>query len=140
MAATGKHALLNVWLRANGVDLSDHVQDIQVNDEADDVKTTAMGQYGTDRVQGIKDASVDVTFYQDFASAKVHATLQPLYASGTSFTLEWAPDGSTISATNPKGSATCILLSYPSLGGAVGDANTTKVTFPVKGTIAYATA
>ena len=136
-----KHVLLNPWVRVNNVDLSDHVSSVTVNLEADDVDVTASGQYARDRVKGLRDESFEVEFLQDFAASSVDATLWPLYnTAGTVFLVEAANDGSTISATNPKYSGSCILTTYQPIAGAIGDANKTTVAFPTKGSITRGTA
>jgi hypothetical protein len=133
----------NAWVRVNGVDLSDHVSEVEVQATAADVDVTAMGAGGHQRILGIRDDAFNVTFFSDFASAKVDATLWPLFTAGggagSLFLIEVAADGTTISATNPKYSGTCILTEYSPIAGAVGDASMTQVPFPVNGTIARGT-
>lgn len=134
-----KHVLKNAWVRVNAVDLSDHVNSVEVNMTAADIDVTAMGQGGVDRMQGIRDDAFSVTFWNDFAAGSVDATLSPLMIGASIFLVEVANDGSTISATNPKYSGSCILTEYHPVSGAVGDANQNSVTFPVKGTITRGT-
>lgn len=136
----GKIVLTNAWVRINNVDLTDHVQEVAVNREADQVDVTAMAAFAYEYAQGLKKEGFDVSFFQDFASGKVDATLEPLYASGSAFLVEVAANGSSISGTNPKWSGTCILAGYSPISGAVGDAAVSKVAFPCNGgTIARGT-
>jgi predicted secreted protein len=127
------------WVRVNNVDLSDHMSEVTVSMSAADVDTTAMGAGGHQRILGIRDDSFNMTAFSDFAAAKVHATVNPLFVAGSLFLVEVAASGSTISATNPKFSGTCILTEYSPIAGAVGDAAMTPLTFPVNGTIAIGT-
>jgi len=134
-----KHVITNAWVRVNTSDLSDHVQSVEVNMTADDIDVTAMGQGGRDRLQGIRDDQFAVTFWNDFAAGSVDAVLSPLMIGASIFLVEVAENGSTISATNPKFSGSCIMTEYHPISGAVGDASQNQVTFPVKGTITRGT-
>jgi hypothetical protein len=134
-----KHVLTNAWVRVNNVDLSDHVESVEVSMTADDVQVTAMGQGGVDRLQGIRDDSFQITFWNDFAAGSVEPTLTPLMTGASIFLVEVSALGSTISTTNPKFSGSCILTQHTPISGAVGDGNQTSITFPVKGTITRGT-
>lgn len=130
----------DAWVQVNSVDLSDHVRSVEVNTSAEDVDTTAMGDTARDRIQGLRDDSFTVTFHQDFAASEVDATLWDLYDGGSAFLVEVAGDGSSISSTNPKWSATVIMTEYQPVAGEVGDLAQTSVTFPCKEKVARATA
>ena len=78
---------------------------------------------------GLRPATATVTFQQDFAAGEVHATLEPLYASGSSFPLIIKPTSSALSATNPGFTMTSILLSYSFLSGSVGEKSTIEASF-----------
>lgn len=123
------HVLTAASLVYNSVDLSDHVQSITVNMSAEDVDITAMGATSRAHAAGLRDDRVTVTFFQDYASAKVDATLAPLVANSTGATLVIKPTSSAVSSTNPSYTMTAILLEYPPISGTVGEANTIDVTF-----------
>lgn len=136
-----KFVLVNAWVRINGVDLSEYISEVHVNREADQVEVTGMGSTARSFLQGLKAESFEFVAFQDFASAKVHATLGPLYASGSPFLVEVAANGSSLSATNPKFSGSCVLFTENPLDGAVGDASTTPITCVLSGgTISEGTA
>jgi hypothetical protein len=127
----------------NGINLSDHCTDIEAVDNADQIDLTTFGpaaykQYG----QGFHDAQITATFFSDFAAASVHSTLQPLYASGTTFGVEVRPTSAARSATNPAGTMTATLYGYTGIAGAVGAASAMQVTFANAGTsgLVWATA
>lgn len=137
----GKFILDGAMVKVNAVDLSDHVRSVELNMSAEDVDSTHMGSGGSrDRVQGLRDNSFVVNFQQDFDAAKVDATLWALFSGGSAFLVEVAGDGTAISSTNPKWSATCIMTEYQPLSGEVGDLSMTQVTFPTKGTVTRSTA
>ncbi len=136
-------ALTNAWVRVNGVDLSDHVSEVTVDTTANDVDVTAMGAGGKQRITGLRDDKFTMTMFSDFAASKVDATLSALLPTGTTsgslFLVEVAANGTAISSTNPKYSGTCILTEYQPIGGKVGDAAMTPLSFPVNGYISRST-
>ena len=120
----------DVKLKVNGVDLSHWVQDIDFPEKWNAVLVTGMGSVYEERLLGIGDASLPVTFFQDYASGAVHATLQPLAGSNTPFEVEVIPDSTLpTSATNPRFTMWCVLDGYSPVKGKVGDASTMQVTF-----------
>jgi len=123
------HVLTDATLSFNSVDLSDHVVSITVNMSAEDVDITAMGATSRAHAPGLRDDRVTVTFLQDYASAKVDATLSTYVGDATGAALVIKPTSSAVSSTNPSYTMTAILLDYPPISGTVGEANTIDVTF-----------
>lgn len=115
--------LTNALVLINGVDLSDHVSKVTTSDERTSVDITAMGATSLAVTKGLGDAKVSMDVYQDFAAAKVHATLQPLVGSSTPVTIEVRAVNAARSATNPAFVMSGLLMSYTMLDGKVGDAN-----------------
>lgn len=128
-----KHMIRDASLVVNGVDLSAHTKSVEISSSAEDVNVTAMGATGVQRVPGLRDESLSVTWLQDYAAAKVDATLSPLYTGGTSFTVVVKPTSAAVSATNPSFTATCYLLEYQPIAGEVGSAHEVESTFVVDG-------
>ena len=113
----------NFYVLINAVDLSDHVSKVVVNDVRAQVDITAMGALFTTLTKGLGDGKISVDFFQDYAAAKVHATLQPLIGSTTPFAVELRPVNAARSATNPAVlMANALLLDYNSVNAKVGDA------------------
>jgi hypothetical protein len=133
---TGKHVLRNAYIAINGTALSDHASSLEIEDSAEEIDFTSFSANGYREFgQGLKDATISVTFFQDYNTGSVHQILQPLYASGGTFTLAIRPDaGAAISATNPGGTMIARIYSYPGLAGAVGEANTFDASFRNAGT------
>jgi hypothetical protein len=132
----GKYVHRNAYIAINGTALSDHANSLTIEDSADEIDFTAFSPNGYKEYgQGLKDATISVTFFQDFAANSVHAILQPLYSSGGTFLVEVRPDATAaVSATNPKATMTARLYSYAGFGGAVGDASTFDASFRNGGT------
>lgn len=121
-----------------GVDLSDHIAQVELNQTFDEVETTAFGDGGRTRVAGLEDSSVTLSFHQDYAAASVDDTINPLVGGTAAF--EIYPAGTTVSATNPKYSGTVLLTEWSPVSGTVGDLLTADVTWPVSGQVTRATA
>lgn len=123
-------------LTVNGTDLSDHVRSIEVQQNVADVDVTAMGAVSQQHAAGLKDDRIIVTFFQDFASSKVDATLNTLVGSSTGATIVAFANGTTASSTAPKYTMIGNPFDYSPINlGAPGDASTTQVTFlPSAGT------
>lgn len=127
----------NAFLSIGGVDLSDHIRQLTLNYQAELQDITAMGDNSRERLGGLKDWSLEAEFNQDFAAAKVDATLFALV--GTSVAIVIRPDTGVVAATNPEYTGNAILESYPPLSGAVGDAATAAAGFQGNGDLARAT-
>lgn len=115
--------LTDAYVAVNGVVLSDHANSVTVEDTRDSVDITAFGATSKAITKGLGDAKITVQFFQDFASAKTHATLQPLIASTTGVTIEVRATSSARSATNPAALMTGLLMNYNMLSGGIGDAS-----------------
>lgn len=112
----------------NGVTLSDHASSVTVDDTRDQVDVTAFGATNKAYAKGLGDASITVEMFQDFASGKTHATLQPLINSTTPITVEVRKSSAARSATNPAYVLSALLFGYQMVSGAVGEPS--KITVP----------
>jgi hypothetical protein len=121
--------LTDAMVIVNGVTLSDHAKSVTCEDTRDQVDFTAFGATSKVYGKGLGDAKITVEFFQDFAAAKVHATLQPLIGSTTPVVVEIRPTSAARSATNPAILMTALLFSYSGLGGSIGDASTMSAEF-----------
>lgn len=121
--------LTDAFISINGVTLSDHAKSVTVDDGRDQVDITAFGATSKAYTKGLGDAKVTVEFYQDFAAAKVHATLQPLIASTTPVTVEVRATSAARSATNPAALMSALLFNYNMLAGSIGEASSMTAEF-----------
>jgi hypothetical protein len=130
-----KMVLRDAYVAINGTALSNFASHVDIEDEADEIDFTGFSTAGYREFgQGLKDATINVTWFQDFAANSVHAILQPLYSSGGTFAIEVRPTSGAVSATNPKATMTARLYSYSGLAGDVGDALTMDTSFRNAGT------
>ena len=110
----GKFISKDWVVKVNNVDLSDHAFNIDAPQTKDQVDVSGFNAAGTKEfLPGTEDATITVQFLQDFASNKVHQTLQPLYDSGSSFPILIQPlSAAGTSSTNPTLSGTANLFTY----------------------------
>lgn len=121
--------LTNAMVIINGVDLSDHVSKVTLEDSRTSVDITAFGASNTAYTKGLGDGKVTLDMFQDFAASKVHATFQPLIGSSTPVTVEVRAVNASRSATNPAFLMSGLLMTYPMLDGKVGDASAATYEF-----------
>lgn len=137
---TTKLILKNCVVTVNGVDFTDHCSEVEVAMKKASVDTTNFSGGGKEAQAGLREDTMTVTFQQDFSASEVDATLYPLWNNETEFVVTVKPTSSSVSATNPLYSATCILLEYTPLSGKPGELSSTKVAFPTqRGTLTRAT-
>jgi hypothetical protein len=125
----------DAYLSINGTAFSDHISSLILEDKAVEIDFTSFSPNSYVQIgQGLHDATITCTFFADFAAGSVHATLQPLYASGGTFAVEARPTSAVRSATNPSALMTASMYAYSGIAGKVGDAATFDVAFRNAGT------
>lgn len=124
MSPIAKYVLKDAGIKINSVDLSDHFSSVEINDEADDVEFTGFTSAGYREFgQGLKDATITLTAFNDEAASSVDATLYPFYVSGGTFPVRIRSSASSTIVHNMSGK----LFSYSPIAGDVGDASTTDI-------------
>lgn len=121
----------------NSVDLTDHVVSVTWTETAAELDTTTMGDANINRIGGLKDGSVSIEFLQDFAATETYITLYALLGTTTAVTV--TPTSGSLSATNPKHSASALVTEVPFLDGSVSDLATISVTWPLSGAVTVIT-
>lgn len=115
----------------NGNDLSQYVQNVVVEDTADEVDVTGMGEQFREYIRGIRDMTVTLTLLNDLAAGGPDAVISPLYYNDTAGTVKVTPEtGGTVVYT-----AISKPFGWSPVSGGVGDANTIDVTFRNAGTL-----
>ena len=124
-----------VGVKVNSVDLSDHVNNITLNRNFDELEVTAMGDSGHKYIKGLEASSITLDFLNDTATGSVLQTLQAAW--GTQVTVVLLQNkGTAVSATNPLYTMTVLLNGTTDINGATGDLSTQSVTWNVCGTVA----
>lgn len=125
----GKQVFKDAFIEVDGVDLSNHFNEITLESQFDEQDATGFGSNYREIALGLGDATISGTVLQDFDAASVDATLWPLHESGHSFPVLVRPKNQAASATNPEYAMTSVLPTYNPIAGAVGDMLTSPVTF-----------
>lgn len=129
--------ITNPVITVAGTDFSDHVDSVEINAEAADVKTTNFGSGGNEtRVGGLKSGSITISFQQDYAAGSVDATL---FANlGTVVAVTVKASSAATSATNPLYSGSFLVTQMKPVSGKPGDLATFSVTLPRSGALTRA--
>lgn len=133
------HKFYNAYVSINSVDLSDHVKSVTLNTGAESLDATKMSDTTRNFIGGLLTATLSIDFEQDYASAKVDATIAAV-GLGASTAIEIRPDAGSVSSTNPKWTGSWVLTSYQPVGGTVGDLHMTQLQCVPAGAVTRATA
>src|SRR5262245_62507452 len=111
---TGKHVLWDVSLKIDDVDLSDHVESIEITVGINKQAAAAMSELQDYSMAGtITITDPKVTFYQDYAASKVYATLMTAWQARTTFDVIAKPASGISSPTNPQWTIPCFVGEMP---------------------------
>lgn len=125
----GKFILLDADIEVDGVNLSDHCSSVEIETTSDEVDVTSFGAQAKEIRLGLGDGTITATFFQDFASGSVDATLHALQGENDPFEVVVKASSGAIGVTNPSYSMDAVLPSYRPLAGSVGEASTIEASF-----------
>ncbi len=126
-----------VGLKINAVDLSDHVTSVTLNQTADELEVTAMGDSSHKFVKGLESATLTVSFLNDQAATSVLDTLSDAF--GTTVAWKLLQDkGTAVSATNKLFTGDILVNNLTPINGGVGDMSTQDITFTVNSVVTVA--
>jgi hypothetical protein len=127
-----------VGVKVNSVDLSDHVTSVTLNRAFNELMVTAMGDSGQRQIKGLETSSITLDFLNDTTTSSVLQTLQAAWGTNVTVQLVQTKGNptTTISATNPLYTMTCLVNNTTDINGAVGDLSTQTMTWNVTGTVA----
>lgn len=135
-----KHVFYNASVTVNGVDLSAHVESLELPIALASLAAAGMGELQSYNMAGVQDVGdVKVTFYQDYAASKTYATLFTLWQNRTSVNLVVKADAGATAATNPQFTLSVFVKDMPIMSGSRGDRHMAPVTFSPAGALAVAT-
>lgn len=126
-----------VILTVDGVNLTDYVTSVTLNQTFDELNVTAMGDLGYRYVKGLESGSITIDFLNDDASDAVLQTLGNNFGDNVVVTVKNSANAT--SASNPLYTMTCLINNLTPVNGAVGDISTQSVTFNVSGGIVRTT-
>jgi len=126
-----------VGLKINAIDLSDHVTSVTLNQTADELEVTAMGDAAHKFVKGLESATLTVSFLNDQGAASVLDTLSDAFGTTVAWKLLQDKD-TAVSATNKLFTGDILINNLTPINGAVGDMSTQDITFTVNSVVTVA--
>lgn len=131
----------NTRIKVGGVDLSTSIASVEVTETVDEIETTAFTQAARSRIAGLKDASVTISFHQDYATGSVADTLGSIFGGTSSVVIlaATATAQGTATATAPLYTIPVLCSQQTPVNGQVGDIVTFDVTWPAVGEITKST-
>lgn len=125
-----KLVLRKASIVVNSVDLSKRATQVAIEMPDEEIDATTFQAANKQTLKGMSDASVQVTFIQDYAASQVDETLWPLKTGEEAFPVEVKPSSGAKSATNPLYKlAEAEMFNYTPISGSVGQLSTLQVTF-----------
>ena len=126
-----------VGLKINAIDLSDHVTSVTLNQVADELEVTAMGDTAHKFVKGLEAGTLTVSFLNDTAASNVMATLRAAF--GTTVAVKMLQEkGTAVGATNPLYTFDILVNNLTPINGGVGDLGTQDITFTLNSVVTIA--
>lgn len=133
-----KHVFKNAKVKIDGVDLTSSISAVTVSRTADELDSTGLGADARERISGLEDASVTISFFQDYGAGSVYATLADNFGDVVNVLI--SPTGATTAtATAPFITVPVLVSQDTPVGGQIGDIATLDVTWPGAGAITVAT-
>lgn len=124
-----KLVLTNAQVFVNSVDISNHVQQVDLPNTRAEVDVTSMGDTNTEIVLGLADATWTITVFNDYAVGNIDAQMWALNQTNTPFVVEVRPVLAARSTSNPGYTMTSLLPQYTPISGSVAAAVTTALVF-----------
>jgi len=133
-----KFAATDYSITIDSEDLSASLASCTLDISVDDLETTSFGNDSRTRIGGLRDATLQLDFHQDFAASALDSVIEPLI--GTVVTVVILPTSSAVGAANPSYSFSALVSGYSPFSSSVGDLATTSVSWAVTGDITRAVA
>lgn len=120
-----------------GTNFSDHGVSADLSIDVNTLETTNFNSSGwTEMIAGIKSATVNLTFNDDFAASNIDSTIWTNL--GAAVAVKLRVTNTTTTSTNPEFQFTA-LVNQHRFGGAVGAIAQKQVSWPVSGAVTRAT-
>ena len=133
-----KFAAVDFDISIGGTDFSSSLAAVTLDISREQLETTSFGQSARTYIAGLEDASVTLSFHQDFASGSVDSTIWGNLGGTVAIVVK--PTSGSVSATNPSYSFNALVVQSTPFSSNVGDLATMDVTWPVDGAITRGTA
>lgn len=130
--------LTDAYISIAGTTISDHGNKVELSITVEDEDTTCFGQTYHNRVGGLKDGVLTVTFLNDFVQTNLDQVMFGFL--GATITFEIRPTSGARSVTNPAYTGSIVMNGWKPLSGDIGKLTQVDVSFPTSGTISRQTA
>lgn len=124
-----KLVLTGAQVLVNAVDISNHVQSVDIEVQRDEVDVTSMGDVNKETVLGLGDVTMTVTVFNDYAVGNIDSQMFALNATNTPFTVEIRPTTGARSTSNPGYTMSALMPNYHPIAGSIGDAVSSELVF-----------
>lgn len=125
--------LTDAYISISGNVISDHGNKVEIPVKVDDLDATTFGQTWKVRRGGLKDANLNMSFFNDIAAANLDSIMWALIGTVVTFQVQ-AVSGSVTSA-NPSWTGSILVDSWDGINGKVGELNSLDVSYPTSGTV-----
>lgn len=122
----------------NSVDFSESLAAVTLDITREQLEVTSFGNSARRYIAGLQDASVTLSFHQDFAVGSVDGTLFSNLGGTVAITIR--PTSATVGTANPEYRFNALVVQTTPFSSNVGDLATMDVTWPVDGAIVRGTA
>ena len=117
------------------IDISAYVTNAVINQVADELEVTAMGDTAHKFVAGLQSGTLTLDFINDWASAQVMQTLNDCFGQTISVSMITVK-GTTVSAANPSYQFSILVNNLTPVGqGGVAEIATSSVTFTINSAV-----
>ncbi len=120
------------------VDFSNSLAAVTLDITREQLEVTSFGNSARRYIAGLQDASVTLSFHQDFAAGSVDSTLFTNLGGTVAITIR--PTSATVGTANPEYRFNALVVQTTPFSSNVGDLATMDVTWPVDGAIVRGTA
>lgn len=131
----------NIRVKVGTQELTSNIASVEVTETVDEIETTAFGQAARSRIAGLKDASVTISFHQDYDANSVSTTLGSVFGGSANVVIlaGTSTTQGTASSTAPLYTIPVLCSQQTPVNGQVGDLTTFDVTWPAVGEITKST-
>lgn len=133
-----KFSATDFAITIGGNDFSDSLAAVTLDVSKEQLEVTAFGDSARRYIAGLQDATVTLSFHQDFANGEVDSTLWSNLGGTVAITIK--PTSGSVTSSNPIYSFNALVVQTTPFSSNVGDLATMDVTWPVDGAITRGTA
>jgi hypothetical protein len=133
-----KFAATDFAITIGGTDFSDSLAAVTLDISREQLETTSFGNTARSYIAGLEDASVTLSFHQDFASGSVDEFVNSNLGGTVAVVIK--PTSASVSSTNPSYSFDALVVQSTPFSSNVGDLATQDLTWPVSGGVTRGTA